>query len=131
MLFLDNLNYDNMTKIISFLGMTDEFFCVFISMLSKKTNRNIVVVTPTLFEANKLVNCLNNYENNALLFPMDDFLTNASIATSPELKITRLETINEIIKSKIKIRLILIKRISLNNRFSIIKYFIILYRIFY
>ena len=100
MKFLDNLNYNSMTKNISLVGMTDEFFCLYISMLSKKTERNIVVVTPTLFEANKLINCLNNYENNAFLFPMDDFLTNASIATSPELRITRLETINEIVKGK-------------------------------
>ena len=60
MKFLDNLNYNSMTKNISLVGMTDEFFCLYISMLSKKTERNIVVVTPTLFEANKLINCLNN-----------------------------------------------------------------------
>lgn len=96
--FLDNLDYKNMTKNISLLGMTDEFFCLYISTLSKTLDRNLVIITPTLYEANKLVNCLNNYNKQALLFPMDDFLTNASIATSPELKITRLETINEIIK---------------------------------
>jgi len=89
MTFLDKMDYSNMTKNISLLGMTDEFFCLYISNLSKKLNKNIVIVTPTLFEANKLVNCLNNYDDNALLFPVDDFLTNASIAVSPELKITR------------------------------------------
>jgi len=94
MIFLDNLDYSNMTKNVSLHGMTDDFFCLYVSTLSKKLNRNIVIVTSTLFEANKLVNSLNNYDSNVLLFPADDFFTNASIATSPELKITRLETIN-------------------------------------
>ena len=88
--FLDNLNYKELTKNISLSGMTDEFFCLYISKLSKETARNIVIVTPTLFEANKLVNSLSNYDDSVLLFPMDDFLASASIATSPELKITRL-----------------------------------------
>lgn len=98
--FLDKLDYNSMTKNISLHGMTDEFFCLFISNLSKKTGRNILVLTPTLFEANKLINSLNNYDSNSVLFPCDDFLTNASIAVSPELKITRLETINHIVNNK-------------------------------
>ncbi|MBQ7137221.1 MAG: transcription-repair coupling factor [Bacilli bacterium] len=97
--FLDNLNYKELTKNISLSGMTDEFFCLYISKLSKETARNIVIVTPTLFEANKLVNSLSNYDDSVLLFPMDDFLASASIATSPELKITRLETINHLISN--------------------------------
>lgn len=98
--FLENLNYENITNNVILTGMTDEFFCLYISKLSKKLGRNIVIVTPTLFEANKLVNSFNNYDDNAFLFPMDDFLTNASIATSPELKITRLETINHVLDNK-------------------------------
>ncbi len=95
---IDNIIMSNDTKNMSLIGMTDEFFCLYVSKLSKLKERNIVIITPTLFEANKLVNALNNYDDNALLFPCDDFLTNVSIATSPELKITRLETINKIIK---------------------------------
>jgi len=97
MTFLDNLNYDDMTKNISLHGMTDDFFCLYITNMSKKLDKNIVVVTPTLFEATKLVNLLNNYNSNTLLFPVDDFSTSASIAISPELKITRLETINALL----------------------------------
>jgi len=97
--FLDDLNYSELTKNISLNGMTDEFFCLYISKLSRKTNRNILIVTPTLFEANKLVNSLSNYDDSTLLFPMDDFLASASIATSPELKITRLETLNHLINN--------------------------------
>ncbi len=88
---------------ICLTGMTDEFFCLYISNLLKKTNRNILVLTSSLFEANKLVNSLNNYTNNALLFPMDDFLTSESLAISPDLKITRLETINKLLDDSKKI----------------------------
>ena len=96
----DKLDYSMDLNNVSLYGMTDDFFCLYISNLSKVNNRNIVIITSTLFEANKLVNSINNYDNNALLFPMDDFLASASIATSPELKTTRLETLNELMKDK-------------------------------
>ena len=45
---------------------------------------------------------ISNYTNDVLLFPMDDFLTSEALAISPELKITRLETLSNInIKPKI------------------------------
>ena len=52
-----------------------------------------------MFEANKLYQALQNYNANVLLFPMDDFLTSEALAISPELKITRLETLNELINN--------------------------------
>ena len=81
-------------------GMTDGFFALFISEIFKKRKENIVVVTSTLYEANKLFRFLNNYSDSCCLFPMDDFLTSESIAISPELKITRLETINRLLNKK-------------------------------
>lgn len=88
---------------VSLLGMTDEFFCLYISRLAELNNQDIIIVTSTLFEANKLVNSLNLYNDNVLLFPMDDFLASASIAVSPDLKITRLETLNNTAKKGRKI----------------------------
>lgn len=96
MKFLNDLDYSFATENMSLNGMTDEFFCLYVSKLSESVNRNIVIITPTLFEANKLVNSLSNYDKRVLLFPMDDFLASASIAISPELKITRLETLNHL-----------------------------------
>lgn len=81
-------------------GMTDDFFALFVSEMFKKKNENIVVVTSTLYEANKLFKLLNSYTASCHLFPMDDFLTSESIAISPELKITRLETINKLLSHK-------------------------------
>ena len=53
----------------------------------------------SLFEANQMYQTLLNYTNNVLFFPMDDFLTSEAIAISPELKINRLETLNELVKA--------------------------------
>ena len=86
-------------KKIGLVGLNDEFFSLYINKLFNENNKNILIVTSSLFEANVLYSYLSNYNTNTLLFPMDDFLTTESIAISPDLKITRLETINTILKN--------------------------------
>ena len=81
-------------KTIGLVGLNDEFFSLYVNKLLKEQNKNILIVTPTLFEANIINNSLSTYTNRSYLFPMDDFLTSESIAISPDLKVTRLETIN-------------------------------------
>lgn len=41
--------------------------------LSQKYDRNIIVLTSSLFEANKIYDELVKIHENTLLFPMDDF----------------------------------------------------------
>ena len=65
-------------------------------LISKK---NILIVTPSLFEASKIYDSLSNYINEVYLFPNDDYFTVNSLAVSQEFKITRLETINAILKN--------------------------------
>ena len=89
-----NIDYE---KGMGISGVTDEFFCVYLSKLSKK--KNILLVVSSLYEANKLYSSIQNYTNNVFLFPMDDFLTSEAIAISPDLMVNRLETLNEIIKN--------------------------------
>ena len=84
-------------------GITDEFFCVYLSNLLRKENKNILVVVNSLYEANKLLSSLESYNSSTYLFPMDDFLTSEAIAISPDLEITRLETLNETLNSESKI----------------------------
>lgn len=88
---------------IGLKGLTDESFCIYINKVFNEQDKSILILTPTLFEANKLLNSLSSYTNDVLFFPMDDFLTSMAIATSPDLEITRLETINELIKNQKKI----------------------------
>ena len=90
-------------KDMGIYNLTDEFFCLYLDKINKTTDNNILVVVNSIYEANKLCNSLNNYNDNTLLFPMDDFLTSEALASSPDLKITRLETLNAISKEKNKI----------------------------
>ena len=85
------------------VGLNDEFFSLYINKLFNESKKNILIVTSSLFEANMLYTFLTTYNQNVLLFPMDDFLTTESIAVSPDLKITRLETINSLLNNSKKV----------------------------
>ena len=82
-------------------GLTDELKCIYISELYKKEEKSILVVCNSLFEANKFYQSLKNYCNDVLFFPMDDFLTSEILAVSPDFKMTRLETLNNVCSRKI------------------------------
>lgn len=88
---------------IGLAGMTDEFFSLYIDKLYKEKNTSILIVTSTLFEANKLYDSISNYTDSTYLFPMDDFLTSEAIAISPDLMVNRLETINAMLGDSKKI----------------------------
>ena len=96
---LDDLIKIDDTKNIAITGLTSEFFALYLSKLNQ-INNNILVVTNTLYEANKIYDYTSNYTDNISIFPMDDFLTSEALAISPDLKISRLETINKIINNK-------------------------------
>ena len=87
-------------KNIALSGLTDEVFSRYINSVYTANNKSILIVTASLFEANKLVSSLSNYLDDVYLFPMDDFLTSEAIAISPDLLITRLETLNSILEDK-------------------------------
>ncbi len=82
------------------LGITDEFFCVYLYNLLNQQDKDLLVVMNSLYEANKIYNSLSNYTEDVYLFPMDDFLTSESLAVSPDLEVTRLETLSMIVNSK-------------------------------
>lgn len=97
--FFDEFLKFDLKKGMGLYNMTDEFFCVFLNSIRKKENKSILVVVDSLYEANKIYNSLNS-DDSVFLFPMDDFLTSEAIAISPDLMITRLETINSILNNK-------------------------------
>ena len=66
--FFDNyLNFD-VKKSMGICNVTDEFFCLLLSKIYSRENKNCLVVVNSLFEANKLYNSLSNYTNNVFLF---------------------------------------------------------------
>lgn len=94
--FIDNILQPIKIEPISLDNMSEELFAMYVWKMLKQENKNILLVTPTLLEANKLFQKIGLYTENAYLFPMDDFLTSEAIAVSPDLLITRLETLKEI-----------------------------------
>ena len=94
----DDLKFE-LEKDMGIANLTDEFFCVFINNYFENHDRNIYIVTSTLYEANGLYSSLSNYTDKVFLFPMDDFLTSEALSISPEFKYNRLETLNNIINS--------------------------------
>ena len=97
--FTDIIDFD-LKKNMGIYNLTDEFFCVLVNSINEKENKNILIVTNSLYESNKLYNSLLSYSDNVFLFPMDDFLTSEALAISPDLMISRLETINNIVNNK-------------------------------
>ena len=86
-------------KIIT--GLTDELKSIYVLNQFKK--QSILLVTNSLYEANKLYSSLANYTKDVCLFPMDDFLTSEALAISPDLKYTRLETLEKLMNDDKKI----------------------------
>ncbi|MBQ8891972.1 MAG: transcription-repair coupling factor [Bacilli bacterium] len=95
-----NIKYENN---LGLTGLTDEAFCLLVLSWFKKENKSILIVTPTLTDANNLLNILSSISQDTLFFPMDDFLTNEAVSISPDLMVTRLETLNELIHNNKKI----------------------------
>ena len=98
MKFLDKyFKYDNNLTIT---GLTNELAHIYIAKLFEEKKENIIVLTSTIYEANKLYSGIKAYKDNTYLFPMDDFLTSQALAISPELKTTRIETLEKIKENK-------------------------------
>lgn len=90
-------NFDNSN--ITY-GLTTELIAFYVLECFKRKEKNVIVVTSSIFEANQIYNSLSTYENDVLLFPMDDFLTSMAISISPEFKLIRLETLKKLKSGK-------------------------------
>ena len=95
MKILDNLFDKIYSEDVALTGMTEELFAVYVDKLYDN-KKNILIVTSNLVESNSLYRSISNYTDNVYLFPMDDFLTSEAMAISPDLMVTRLETLKEI-----------------------------------
>ena len=85
--------YDNETVTC---GLTSELNVFYVLNLFKKENKNIIVLTSSLYEANNYYNLFQTYTEDVLLFINDDFISTMIKAQSPELKLTRLNTLEKI-----------------------------------
>lgn len=93
------MNFKNIKEgMTNVVGLSEELQSIYINDIYLKNNSNVLVVTSTLYEANKLYNSISKYLDDVFLFPMDDFIIEESVS-SPELEITRLETLNNMINN--------------------------------
>lgn len=112
-IFDSNIPIQNI-KNIALSGLTDELFCRYIDTVYKNNEKSILIVTSSLFEANQLYDNLSNYQEAVLLFPMDNFLTSEAVASSPDLMVNRLETLNTILSNN--------KNIVITNLMGYLRY---------
>ena len=82
------------------IGLTPELRAKYTYEYFKKSNKSVLFVCSSLYEANKYYQRMLNYTKDVVFFPMDDFLTSEALAVSPELKITRLESLKELVEEK-------------------------------
>ena len=98
MTFLDKI-FDKVDS-NELIGLNNELKSIYIYEKFKNSNNSVILVTSNLHEAGLIYNSLTHYTDKVWFFPMDDFITSVAIATSPEFKITRLETMNSVIAEK-------------------------------
>lgn len=85
----------------SVCGLTDELCVLYYYNYFINNDKNVLIVTNSLYDANTIFKKLKTYaETDVCLFPMDDFLSSVALAVSPDLKITRLETLEHIKNNK-------------------------------
>lgn len=81
----------------------EELYSQFLLYLKIKHDGDILVVTPTISEANKVFNNLTLYDKNVFLFPEDDYLTKKALAVSPEFLSNRVNLLKSLSKPDKKI----------------------------
>ena len=109
--FSEYFKYENGLTVT---GLTKELNVFYVLEKFKSADQNIVILTNTLYEANVYYESLKTYTEDVCLFPMDDFLTSVAVAVSPDLKIKRLETLEEIRNDK--------KHIVVTNLMGFLRY---------
>ncbi len=88
--------YFKYDKDLTITGLTPTLASFYVHKLFTNQKQNVIVLTSTLYEANEFYRHLKDFNENCYLFPMDDFLTSMALAISPELKTTRIETLEAI-----------------------------------
>ena len=85
---------------IGIMGLTKQLTSFCVVEIKKKSNRDIVLLTSSIYEGNMLYNSISKLYKNTYFFPMDDFITEESISISPDLLSIRLNTLEGLSNNK-------------------------------
>lgn len=81
----------------------NEIYNQLLLYIFSREEKNLLLITSNLNEANKLFFNLKNYYDNVYIFPDDDYLTKKAIAASPDLLYMRMNLLNKINDNQKKI----------------------------
>ena len=104
-------NYVNNSEVI---GLTRELNVFYVNQYFESHDDNVLVLANSLYEANQYYDLLSTLNKDVLIFPMDDFISSVAVAISPDLKIKRLETLNQLNDHK--------KHIVVTNLMGLLRY---------
>ena len=89
----NDFKYDNNLTVT---GLNNSLINEYILNYHKNNDRNILVVTDSLYNANNIYKGIHKLTNDVYFFPMDEFATVLAISTSPDLKVVRIDTLNNL-----------------------------------
>ena len=114
--FTEIMNKFNNNEEIQITNTNDDISLLVLLYLFNKLDKNILVVTPNLFNAQKVYDKLTNLVNDNQLsfFPQDEFVTTEMLAVSKEFKFERINTIRKIIENN--------KNLVVTNTTGLLKY---------
>jgi len=95
-MFDDVFKYENKLTIS---GLNSSLINEYILNYPNK-DRNILIVTDNLYNANNIYKNIHLENDNVYFFPMDEFATALAITSSPDLKVIRIDTLNNINTNK-------------------------------
>jgi transcription-repair coupling factor (superfamily II helicase) len=81
-------------------GLSNELQILYYLTYFNNYDDNVLIVTNSLYDSNKIFQRLKTYSDDVFLFPMDDFLASVAVALSPDLKVKRLEVLERIKSNK-------------------------------
>ena len=91
--------YNNLFKYdnnLTVSGLNESLIDEYISNYYLTNKKDVLVVSDSLYEANKIFKGIHNILGDVYFFPMDEFVTTFSLASSPDLKIIRIDTLNSL-----------------------------------
>ncbi len=85
---------------LTITGLNSALINEYIINYFETTNKNVLVVTDSLYDANMIYKGIQKLNDNVYLFPMDEFATVLAISASPDLRVVRIDTLNKISNNK-------------------------------